>query len=124
MHDGGVRTVLVVEDNPEIAWLARFHLTDAGHQVEVIGGEWRRLFDIATWIDVDVAVVDLSLGGDITGADVLRWLAEYLPGIRRVVFTASVTAHDADPYDEAVALGHAFVPKLDVVSKLVEAVDG
>jgi len=124
VDEAAARVVLVVEDNADISWLASFHLLDAGFAVRTIGSNWRQLFDLNTWLEVDVAVVDLNLGNDITGADVLRWLAEYLPGIRRVVFTASITAHDAGAYDEAVALGHAFVPKLDVVEKLVEAVRG
>ena len=123
MTDGG-NVVLLVEDNPDVAWLASFHLRDADFEVHVVGSDWRQLFDIETWVGVDVAVVDLTLGGGTSGVEVLRWLEHYLPGIRRVVFTASIDSSDGRSYDEAVALGHAFVPKLDVVSELVKAVRG
>lgn len=123
MSAGG-RVVVVVEDNADVAWLASFHLRDAGYEVHVIGDDWPRVYDIETWVDVDVAVVDLNLGHGANGVDVLRWLAKTLPGIRRVVFTASIDDTDGSAYVEAVALGHAFVPKLDVVGELVKAVRG
>jgi CheY-like chemotaxis protein len=114
--------VLLVEDSPDVAWLASFHLRDAGCDVVTISDEWPRLFDAGTWRDVDVAVVDLHLGGDVTGVDVLRWLAEHSPAIRRVVFTASITSSEELAYREAHELCDAFVPKLDVATTLVEAV--
>lgn len=124
MPPGGGRKVMIVEDSADLAWLASFHLRDAGYEVDAISGDWRQVFDIARWLDVDVAVVDLHLRADITGVDILRWLAEYLPGIRRVVFTASIDAADGDPYAEAVEISDAFVPKLEVVAALVDAVRG
>lgn len=114
--------ILIAEDNEDVAWLAAFHLRDVGYHVITVTADWRTLFDVGTWLDVDVAVVDLHLKADTNGVHVLRWLAEYLPGIRRVMFTASISDNDDDVYVEAVTLCDAFVSKLDVADALIEAV--
>lgn len=116
-------TVMVVEDNDDVAYLVRFVLQHAGAEVRM-PTTWAELLDPASWTGIDVAVVDLQLGDpQISGVHVLRFLAGELSHIRRVVFTASVVENEHDPaYSEALGLGDVYVSKLDATDELLEAV--
>ena len=55
--------------------------TAGGHDVQV-------LMDEALWRDVDVALVDLLLPGT-TGDELLTWLVDHAPHVRRVAMSGS-----------------------------------
>lgn len=115
---------MVVEDSADVRYLVRFHLEQAGVGVRSVDdNDWQRLLDVHAWAGIDAAVVDLNLKSEVNGVAVLCFLRDHLPHIRRIVFTATVHADDHDDaYEEAIALGDAFVSKFELASKLVEAV--
>jgi DNA-binding response OmpR family regulator len=82
--------VVVVEDNVDLANLARIHLEQAGHEVVVlIGG--RAAVDWAGWPGADAAVVDIHMP-EVDGIQVLAFLASRYPHLTLVVLTADVVA--------------------------------
>jgi len=85
--------VVVVEDNPDVAELARRQLDLAGHAVVVLpGGTAALAYD--AWHRADVAVIDLRMP-TIDGSHVLAYLAVHEPHVRCVVLSADViAAHD------------------------------
>lgn len=81
-----MKTVIIVEDNTEIAQLEALAIQQYA-SVEIISDHFGRVFDSATWMGVDVAVIDLMLPG-IEGEQILYYLRDQHPAIRRVVCTA------------------------------------
>jgi len=78
--------VVIVEDDPQISTLYRDVLTVEGFEVAgPLHGP--AALDDANWEAVDVAVVDLVMP-DVDGQDVLEYLADRWPEVRRVVATA------------------------------------
>ena len=110
--------IRVIEDTPEIAWLAKFHLEAEHHTVITTTGEFERVLRDEAWNDIDVAVVDLMLPG-INGKEILRWLSEHRPDIRRIAMTASLPSAE-----EVIGLAHETLIKPFSSSELARAVDG
>lgn len=78
--------VLIVEDHEDVARLLQVLLESEGIEVAgvVLGSV---ACDPGCWEGVDAAVIDMHMP-EVGGADVIRWLAEHRPDIRRVVATA------------------------------------
>ena len=97
--------VRVVEDTPDIAAYLKESITLTRDDIHVITttAEFDRLLrDDHAWEDVDAAIVDMMLPG-VSGADILRYLSEVHPHIRRVVLTASLPhAQDAESLADVV----------------------
>ena len=73
-------SVLVVEDNPDIARLVKLHLTDAGHQVDWAADGESALKQLESG-DYDLVILDLMLP-DMDGLDLCRQLrsrTDYIP---------------------------------------------
>ena len=87
--------VRLVDDSPEIAlWLKQaLELTDLDFDIITTTREFERLLTPAPWEDVDIAVVDIMLPG-LSGKDILRYLANVHPAVRRIAITASVPSAD------------------------------
>jgi DNA-binding response OmpR family regulator len=100
------RRVRIVEDNDDIAFmLARQIESDAPHlDATMTTTGFPELLAPEPWEGIDAAVVDVMLPG-ISGIDILRWLAEYRPGIRRVAMTAGlIEATEATGYAHCVLI--------------------
>lgn len=110
--------VRVVEDTPEIALLAKFLLEQSDHDVLTTTGEFDRVFRDEVWEGIDVAIVDLMLPG-VSGKEILLWLFEHRPDIRRVVMTASLPSAE-----EVMGLAEATLIKPFSLSDLIRAVEG
>lgn len=69
--------VLLVEDEPAIAEVARMYLERDGHAVEVVGdggAALERLAPTARSAPIDVVLLDIGLPGDVDGIEVCRRL--------------------------------------------------
>jgi DNA-binding response OmpR family regulator len=114
--------VRVVEDHPDIAELLRLELTHAGFDVDSWCSNFVALVDIDIWTGVDAAVFDLMLGeGELTGGDLVLFVAEHAPHVRRVILTASSEAHLTPAMREAA---HVVMDKPTGIGKLSEAIRG
>jgi two-component system repressor protein LuxO len=92
--------VLVVEDNPTQAELARALLRRSGHAVRVVGSAEAALPELAAW-QPDLALIDVGLPG-MSGIDLLRRIAAERMPVQVIV----ITAHDTrEGGVEAIRLG-------------------
>ncbi|HVF75502.1 MAG TPA: response regulator [Acidimicrobiales bacterium] len=107
--------VRIVEDTKALAHLLRLGLEDEGHDVVTSTREFERLLTPAPWEDVDAALIDLYLPG-IKGTDILRYLLDHHPEVKRVAMTASLSMAD-----DAVGLARAVLVKPFRTADLVEA---
>lgn len=93
--------VRLVEDRSDLILLLHHILNlRGGADLSVTTNDFDRLFSVESWEGVDVALVDIMLGDpEISGIDVLRFLKQNLPNIRRVVYSA--VAHQKEFADLA-----------------------
>jgi CheY-like chemotaxis protein len=90
--------VTIVEDNEMIMRLVTQMLDEPGVAVASRSANVEVLMDLTAWENVDVALVDLFLPGK-SGHQLLDWLAEEAPHVRRVAMSgsgASVEKANAD----------------------------
>ena len=111
------KVIRFIEDDAEIIHMLKM-VAPEELELRITRNGIEELLSPEKWGDVQVAVVDLHLGGDITGLDVLRWLAEEAPHVRRVVFSAVAELAESHRYAK---LAHASVSKPDL-PKLWDAV--
>lgn len=78
--------VLLTDDNPDLIRMLIAMLSD---NVEVVPFHMARqaLLWPETWENIDAALIDLMMP-DVSGLQVMKYLQENFPNIRRVVFTA------------------------------------
>lgn len=81
--------IKVVEDEIDIAVLYKLTLQNEGHQVESITENFDRALQQETWLDVNVAILDLMLP-NYSGADILSFLKKHCPWVKVVVVTAAL----------------------------------
>lgn len=81
--------IVVVEDTPELAWLAEHFLTQGGHDVTVAPFITEQMLQPSYWENIDCAVVDSRLPRR-DGSVLLAYLAGSCPHVRRVLCTALV----------------------------------
>lgn len=104
MSDQAPMRVRVVEDSPLMAELVGMVLSTRGIESVHTSGLFHTLLRPEPWCGVTTAVVDLDLGDpDVAGTDVLAYLKEQHPSVRRVVLSATVAAQDASPELHALA---------------------
>ena len=115
------RTVLVVEDNPELRGAIEQFLVQKGYRV-VSTGDGLRAVQLAEQQPVDVVLVDLLIPGQSGFQVTLGLKSRFGDGVT-VVVTSSVASPAHRDY--AFAAGaQAFVPKPFAVPELVDAVAG
>lgn len=109
--------VRVVDDDHSIIMLLDIILNRLEDIDAVItGSDFDRLLSPEAWEGIDGAVVDLHLKSPTTGADILFYLLENHPEIRRVAFTAMQF-----PPEELNVLAHAVVTKPADAHTIAEA---
>ena len=79
---------IVVDDDPMIVELVKLILEPEPVSLTCGGSDVAALMDEAIWRDVDVAIVDLLLP-HTTGDELLDWLAEHAPHVRRIALSAA-----------------------------------
>jgi DNA-binding NarL/FixJ family response regulator len=97
--------VMVVDDHPMWREGVARDLTSAGYEVVATTGEGRQAVRIAAAARPDVVVLDLQLP-DISGVEVIRGLAESLPGVRVLMLSASGEQQDVLDAVKAGATGY------------------
>ena len=81
--------IRVVEDDRVIADLLRMLLEHEGFTVAVTAEDFPLLLAPTLWEQVDTAIVDLQLNDPhINGVEILEYLTEHHPSVRRVVLSA------------------------------------
>lgn len=107
--------VRVVEDTKALAYLFCSELERAGFDVELTSADFHSLLSPECWEGIDGAVVDLFLP-EVKGVDVLRYLHDHHPEIKRVAMTAALSMAD-----EAIGLAGTVLVKPFPTADLVEA---
>ena len=90
------RVVLrIVEDEPLIALWLKEMIDHEEVDVAVLTStsDFERLLTPEPWEDVDAAVVDIMLPG-VSGIEILTYLRDVHPDIRRIAMTASIPGVD------------------------------
>jgi DNA-binding response OmpR family regulator len=78
---------MVVEDDPMIVRLVTQMLEgEEGITVTSGGADVTKLMQASRWESIDIAVVDLGLPR-VTGDELLRWLGENAPHVRRIAMS-------------------------------------
>lgn len=89
LREGGEMVVIrIVEDSWDVSGYLKDFLTIEGHIVLETNYGFADLLTPERWDGVDVAIVDLRLGEEISGEDVLRYLKKSHPYIKRIIFSA------------------------------------
>jgi CheY-like chemotaxis protein len=114
--------VLLVEDDPDVMDAMRFGLADAGHRVRVARDGPEALAALSAGGVVDLLISDLSLPGDLTGADVAVAARQRFPSVR-VLFTSGHAAEDRAPEDDRLG-GHEVLRKPFPNALLLQRVAG
>ena len=109
--------VLLVEDDADLRHMLRATLTHAGHTVAF---ECERGDDpvLGTDVDVDVALVDLTLPG-ASGVDVIRTLLDRRPSLPVLVLSAS--SHSAAVTQALLAGALGYIVKGSRLQDVVDA---
>lgn len=104
--------VIVAEDEADLAFLFMSAVTERGDiEVEVVTHDFGQMMSVDFWAGVDCAVIDLMMPVD--GHIVLYWMAKNVPGVRRVVWTASGTSETAeDLYADVVLHKPCSLPEI------------
>lgn len=103
--------VRLVEDNDDLTMLIK-HMLEPEVELVITSRDFEQLLTREPWHGIDTALVDILLGEpDIDGRDILRWLKEERPDIRRVCFSAV-----ANVYPELAALADVVLTKGSVGS--------
>ena len=106
---GGVKRILVVEDEPAISDLCRRVLTDEGFEVD-IAANGKVAQDMVEEKQYDLFLFDIKLPV-MNGRELYQWLKEKHPKqISKVIFTSgSVLGEDTQLFIEQT--GRPFLPK-------------
>ena len=78
--------VLVVDDEPDALEILQWVLQDWGHEVHTAGAAPAAL-DAGERCHPDVLITDFFLGGDLSGADVIRLMRERNPQLFVILMT-------------------------------------
>jgi DNA-binding NtrC family response regulator len=81
--------VRIIDDNRDIAEMVSSLLSLEGIPNAITSEDFDLLLHPDRWSGIRVALVDLDLGEDTTGQDILAFLRVHCPNIRRVVFSAT-----------------------------------
>lgn len=105
----------IVEDMGDLAALYQVLLSN--HDVAVVFSSALAAKAWTGWDTVDAVVTDQRLGKDMTGSDLLAWLAQDHPDVRRVLVSAY------SPSEEAKSHAHVYADKSDFVDDVDAVLD-
>lgn len=94
--------VRIIDDNRDIAEMVSTLLSLEGIANAITSEDFDLLLHTDRWSSVRVALIDLNLGSDTTGQDILTFLRDHLPNIRRVVLSATGDLGDLNGLAHAV----------------------
>ena len=96
--------VLICEDDPLLAYDLKQAVEAAGGHVVAVASCGQRAISIASTLELDLAIIDLTLADGRTGADVAKFLSER--GCRIAVLSG-----DTSVVTELSSISHTFIPK-------------
>jgi two-component system cell cycle response regulator CpdR len=94
--DGHNRTILLVEDDPEIRYATGALLGSLGYRILQAAQATEALRVLAGEPDVDLLLTDIRMPGGMTGIDLARAALAQRPALR-VMFTSGSAVSDAAP---------------------------
>jgi DNA-binding NtrC family response regulator len=103
--------VRIVDDNRDIAEMVSALLSIEGIPNAITSEDFDLLLHVDRWSGIRVALVDLHLGEPTTGEDILGFLKENCPNIRRVVFSATGDVGSEQEQMRLRELAHAVLVK-------------
>lgn len=103
--------VVVVEDDPDLGQLIMATLSYEEFDSELVAQDFYRALEPETWEGASAAVVDMMLPGEYTGVEILRYLRDTRPQVKRIAFTAIADHIQGDDISE---LAQAWVQKPDL----------
>ena len=112
--------VLLVEDDPDVAELARAMLMDLGHAVRHVTAYDPAAELLTSDAEIDLLITDLVMPGERTGADVARAAAELRPDLPVILCSGYAGA----ALDAAETLPWPLLRKPYSASELAEMIDG
>ncbi len=112
------RRVLVVEDEMMIAMMVEDMLTDLGHEVVGVAPNLKQALALAASAQIDVAVLDINLGGGERSFPVAQLLRDR--GVPFLFATGYGTLGLEAPFQDTVTLKKPF--QISDLGKAVEAV--
>lgn len=95
--------VVVIEDNLSIIELYEIWLKSEEFDVIFVSEHFEQVFVEDFWDGVDVAVIDLLLSATVTGVDIIDWMHEHVPHVRKIIVSALVRVVDKIPTNMADA---------------------
>jgi DNA-binding NtrC family response regulator len=111
--------VLVVEDNDMIMRMVGLMLDgEPGFEMRGCDKDVASLLHEEVWRVVDVALVDLRMPG-VSGDELLRWLAEFAPHVRRIAMSGGGALRLAEAEH-----AHAYLLKPFMLEDLLAALRG
>jgi two-component system, cell cycle sensor histidine kinase and response regulator CckA len=99
---GGHEQLLVVDDEPMQRQVARHLLERLGYQVNLALSGEQAVSMVASGLLPDLAILDMSLGSGMDGAETYRQLLALVPGLRAIVLSAYA---ETDRVNVALGLG-------------------
>lgn len=108
----------ILEDEPDIRNMMRLQLQMEGYHTQEMPTSSPSLLRKKTWEGIDIAVVDLMMPF-VGGNEVIKFLQQELPNIRRVAVSASKGS-----LDEVMAYADAAVLKPYTLHEFIGAIDG
>lgn len=118
-----IRAVRIVDDEPIIGEMLSTLLSLEGIPNTVTSQDFDTLLAPERWEGITTALVDLNLSEDVSGEDVLAYLKEHHPNIRRIVLSAITDT--ADVKTRLGGLAHAVLTKpSEIVDILTEVQRG
>ena len=111
--------VRVIDDDSTIIHLLTIILEFEDIVPVITGSDFDRLLEAKAWHNIDAALVDMNLRSAVTGADLLSYLEDNHPDVRRVAFTGMDLKAD-----ELGTLAHAVITKPADAQQIAEALRG
>lgn len=113
------KTILLVEDQPDVAEVACDMLEDLGYQVLSVSGAGEALSIIDARDDIDLLITDIVMPGSMNGADLAEKAREQA-GLRAILVTGY--ADQAIPSDQFERFDVLLKPfRIDELGKRVRA---
>lgn len=95
--------ILIVEDDKGVALLFQFVLQGAGHTAQVWTSDFEAVAKVAPWDLIDVVIADQQLG-EYDGKELLRWVSDNRPSVRRVMITGSSLTNEIEASADVVLI--------------------
>ena len=112
-----METVLVVEDEPLIAWTVEDELTDAGYNVVVAHTADEAMKVLEARSDITTLFTDIDMPGTLNGLKLAAFVSRRWPPIKIIITTGK-----SRPDPTEMPKGSRFLPKPYLMSQVRQAI--